>query len=78
MFVNDFQKDEFERYGVSRRDPMFITVCATLLSLPPFWLFDPNFCLSQCAALMELEGFPTSEALIRLARSTIAPIEAVL
>ena len=43
VFVNEFQRTEFLKYGVKRRDPMFIT----------------------CAALMELEGFPTTSSIIR-------------
>jgi hypothetical protein len=32
VFVNEFQREEFEKYGVKRRDPMFIT-CAALMEL---------------------------------------------
>ena len=43
VYLNDYQKDEFAKHGVKRRDPMFIT----------------------CAAIVELEGFPTADSLVK-------------
>lgn len=52
--VNDYQRDEFARYGRTRRDPMFITA-ATLIELEAFP--DAQAVIKHCHA------FNTDEAL---------------
>jgi hypothetical protein len=46
VFVNDFQREAFEKYGRTRRDPMFIT--AAILVSVSVWVWDRCECECRC------------------------------
>lgn len=61
-FANDFQRDEFARLGISKRDPMFITGCA-LVEMEAFP--SPRTLLEHCRALEAQGGMQKEQAEIQ-------------